>query len=169
MALGHDNQMAALAVGSTKQRAGFKMLNGRRRKESSREQILAIRRSLSFCSKTTAGMLWEAAVRGKGGEEEKQSYQEMPVCGGMEPTVWIGSLTFLFTDESLEGKKSVESSPACLFLGRIEEKETSQQLSQDWDLDISMADGAVRVFFQVVPGLGGGGRRAEGLRAGSWC
>ena len=44
--------------------AWFKILKGGR-KESNREQMLAFRRALSFCSKTRAGMLGEAAVRTK--------------------------------------------------------------------------------------------------------
>lgn len=147
-------------------RAGLKILKGGR-KESSREEILDFRRALSFCSEMTAGMLREAAVRGKGGQEEKQTYQEMSVCGGMKPTT--SSLTSLLIDESVEAIKSIQSWIACHFLGRSEKEELSQQLSQDWDLDVSIADRAVNVSFKAVPGLGEGGRTAEGLRAGSWC
>ena len=74
---------------------GFKILK-RGRKESSREQILAFREAFSFCSKMTAGMLSEGTVKGKGGQEEKQTYQEASVCGGMKPTPTC--LTFLTLD-----------------------------------------------------------------------
>lgn len=85
---------------------GFKIPKGGR-KESSREQMVDFRRALSFCSRMTAGMLRQAAVRGRGGQEEKQTYQEMSVCGGMKPTTT--SLTFLFTDELIEVMKSIQS------------------------------------------------------------
>ena len=119
-----------------------------------------------MCSKMTAGMLREAAVRGKGGQEEKQSYRERCVCGGMKPTPT--SLTFLVIHEYIEAINSIHSWTACLFLGRSEKDEMSQQLSQDWDLDVSRADRAVDVSSKAVPGLGKGGRRAEVLRAGGW-
>ena len=111
-------------------------------------------------------MLREAAVRGRGGQEEKQSYRETRVCGGMKPTTTC--LTFLLMHEYIEAINSIQSWTACLFLGRLEKDEMSQQLSQDWDLDVSRADRAVDVSSKAVPGLGKGGRRAEGLRAGSW-
>ena len=44
--------------------ACFKILKGGR-KESSREEMLAFRTALSFCSQMRAGMLREAAVRAK--------------------------------------------------------------------------------------------------------
>lgn len=138
-----------------------------RRKESSREQILDVRRALSFCSKMTAGILWEAAGRGKGGQEEKQSYQETSVCGGMKPTTI--SLTLLVRDECMEGIKSIKSSTACVVIVRMEKEEMSQQLSHHWELKIAIADKVIHVNSKVVPDLGEGGRKAEGLRAGSCC
>jgi len=65
--------------------------------------------------------------------------------------------------------KSIPSWKAYLLIGRLEEDKTSQQPSQDWDLDVSIADSAIHVSSKVVPGLHEGGRTAEMLRVGSWC
>ena len=78
-------------------------------------------------------------------------------------------LTLLILHELLEETKSVCSQRGCGFTGRLEEDETSQQPSQDRDLDVPVADRAVGVSSSAVPGLGEGGRRAERVRAGSWC
>lgn len=141
--------------------AGFKTLKAGR-KESSGEEVLDFRRALRFCSKMTAGMLRGAAVRAKGGQEEKQ----MSVCRGRKPTTT--PLTFLIMHEFMEERNSTRSLRAYLFLGRAEKEEMPQQLSQDWDLDVSIADRAACVLSKAVPSLGEGGRTAEGLRAGSW-
>ena len=90
----------------------------------------------------------------------------MSVCRGMKPTTT--PLTFLIMHEFMEERNSSRSLTAYLFLGRAEKEEMSQQQSQDWDLDVSIADRAVRVLSKAVPSLGEGGRTAEGLRAGSW-
>jgi len=51
--------------------AWFKILKGGR-KESNREQKLAFRTALSFCSKMRAGMVGEAAVRAKEGRRRSR-------------------------------------------------------------------------------------------------
>ena len=72
-------------------------------------------------------------------------------------------LTFSLTDASVDGIKSIQSQVAALFLlARAEKDETSQQLSQDGDLDLSVAATAEL----ILPGLGEGVR--TGLRRGSW-
>ena len=81
--------------------ACFKILKGDR-KESSREQMLAFRRALRFCSKTRAGAAG-SGCEGKGGQEEKQTHQEVSVCRGMKPAPTC--LTLLILHELLEETK----------------------------------------------------------------
>ena len=73
---------------------------------------------------------------------------------GMKPTTT--ALTFLPTDEFGEVIKSSNSLKADLFSGIFEKEETSQQLPQDWDLDLSVAGRAQYLFFKVAPALGKG-------------
>ena len=90
--------------------------------------------------------------------------EEMSVCGGTQPST--ASLTFLLQDESEEVMKSIQSPPADLpVLASVAKDETSQQLSQDGDLDLCVAGTAVIVAYKGAPDLGEGGRtgsRAEG-------
>lgn len=74
---------------------------------------------------------WDAMGSSWGGAKEvrKQICQKGSVCTGMRATA---ALAFLLTEEFSEGKKSVESCIAYLFLGISEKNETSHQPSHDW-------------------------------------
>lgn len=135
------------------------------------------------------GILQKAAVKGKGGEgswptsmdslhqgstrpvhrnahENKQTRQEMRACGGTQATT--APLTSLLLEESEEVVKSMQSRTAGLFvLAKAEKDETSQQLSQDGDMDAAVAGRAVVLSSKGAPGLGEGGATSEGLRSSS--
>lgn len=52
-------------------------------------------------------MIWQASKRGKGSQTERQSFEEMSVWRGMEPTTM--SLIILLTDEFTEVMNSAQS------------------------------------------------------------
>ena len=91
-------------------------------------------------------------------QEDKQMYRVMLVCGWLQPTT--ASLTFLLAVEYEEGADS----HSLLFLERHVEEETSRQLSEDQDLDLS-AGGRAVLF---LSSLGKGGRAVERMRTGTW-
>lgn len=90
----------------------------------------------------------------------------MCACGGTQATT--APLTSLLLEESEEVVKSMQSRTAGLFvLAKAEKDETSQQLSQDGDMDASVAGRAVVLSSKGAPGLGEGGGTSEGLRSSS--
>jgi len=93
-------------------------------------------------------------------------YQDVCACGGMQPTT--ASLTSLLQDETAEVANSIQScTVGPFFLAGAENDETSQQLSQDGDVDVSEGGRAVLLPSKGAQGLGEGGRTSEGLRDSS--